>query len=43
MILDLLEKIAEELVNSEDLVVREAGLRIRSIARYLKWYHESPS
>lgn len=40
MILDQLEKIAEDLANSDDLVAREAGIRIKSIIKYLRWYHE---
>jgi hypothetical protein len=35
-----LEEIANELIESEDLVVREAGRKIKAILYYLKTYYE---
>ncbi|AFA39371.1 hypothetical protein Pogu_1344 [Pyrobaculum oguniense TE7] len=43
MILEQLEKLAKELIDSEDPVVREAGLKIMALAKYLRWYYESPA
>ncbi len=38
-----LEEIANEFVESEDLVIREAGRKIKAILYYLKIYYESHS
>ncbi len=38
-----LEEIANQFIESEDFVVREAGRKIKAILHYLKMYYESPS
>jgi len=38
-----LEEIANQLIESEDLVVKEAGRKIKAILHYLKIYYEPHS